>query len=267
MLSTPRPPSPREFQREAEKAREALHAALQAHLASAPLGRERYSELFDGKELWRDARFKPAFAPGGLAKCAYCDRQRDLQGELHVDHFRPKSVVCEWTEEPPEVSDRPVPLRKAGIGYWWLAYDWRNLALACWTCNAYWKRTLFPVALSPFMRPLLLHPHEPFRPGDHFRWDISGHVSGVTNEGRATIATCGLNRAKLVAARSKVFRDVAEVASLIVLARRARNQFAVTRGEERLLHLGAKDREFTGMVRWVIEDRLRIDASDLFGDS
>lgn len=43
-------------------------------------------------------------------KCAFCEQKVE---QLHVEHFRPKNI------------------------YYWLAYSWDNLILACPTCNEY----------------------------------------------------------------------------------------------------------------------------------
>jgi uncharacterized protein (TIGR02646 family) len=60
-------------------------------------------------------------------KCAYCE-QKPLGSPAQVEHFRPKDGVngCNHT------------------GYYWLAYEWSNLLLACSNCNSH-KRTHFPI--------------------------------------------------------------------------------------------------------------------------
>lgn len=55
-------------------------------------------------------------------KCWYCEAV-NIRGDLHVDHYRPKSIVKnkDGTE--------------AG-GYFWLAFDYTNFRLACSYCNS-----------------------------------------------------------------------------------------------------------------------------------
>ena len=264
MRSLTRPPAPDGFELDAQKHLDDFHAQLTLALASVPFGKEHISNLFKGREHWRDC--KVAFErPGYLARCGYCERFRDLKGELHVDHFRPKSEVAVWTATPSEVSDVPPAIQRVGLGFWWLAYRWHNLVLACWTCNAAWKRTLFPVDPATSL-PLLLHPFEPFATGKHFCWDRSGHIASRTPQGRATIITCGLNRRELVEARMKVFQDVSEATDRYIDAFRGGSTEEIARRERRLLLLGSGEREFTGMIRWIIEDRLCGVGDELFDD-
>jgi hypothetical protein len=94
-------------------------------------------------------------------------------------------------------------------GYFWLAYVWENLFLACQLCNQTFKRNLFPLA-DPATRatshlddlaaetPLLLHPGDD-EPGafigfrDEVAFPIDDHPRG-----RATIEVVGLNREEMV---------------------------------------------------------------------
>jgi uncharacterized protein (TIGR02646 family) len=63
-------------------------------------------------------------------KCCYCERRRDMNRESDIDHFRPKAEVT------------MAPNHK---GYWWLAYDWKNLLFCCRYCNQSYKLNHFPV--------------------------------------------------------------------------------------------------------------------------
>jgi uncharacterized protein (TIGR02646 family) len=65
-------------------------------------------------------------------KCAFCERRVNEDGD--VEHFRPKKAVQQALGQPLE---RP--------GYYWLAYEWTNLVLACSACNQREKRNLFPL--------------------------------------------------------------------------------------------------------------------------
>ncbi|MCX6578764.1 MAG: HNH endonuclease [Candidatus Aminicenantes bacterium] len=62
-------------------------------------------------------------------KCCYCERKRDKR-EFDVEHFRPKAGISDENGHP---------------GYWWLAYEWENLFLACKSCNQEIKKTQFPL--------------------------------------------------------------------------------------------------------------------------
>jgi 5-methylcytosine-specific restriction endonuclease McrA len=253
---------PEGFEAEAVHARERFNALLQHELADVAAGQERISQHFANRELWRKAEYKTHFAQGKTeARCAWCERFRDQKGELHVDHHRPKSAVSRWKGDPPEVGDDPPAEERVGLGFWWMAWRWDNFVLACWTCNARWKRDLFPRDRAT-AAPLLLHPHEPFVTREHFRWNATGHIQSVSSQGYATIVTCGLNRGNLVSARRGVYADAVDALDRLIDARRrgAPGDCVV---QERRLEL-LESREFPSMIRWLVEDRLGMPAEEFF---
>lgn len=67
-------------------------------------------------------------------KCCYCETKLNTPAYLHVEHFRPKAAVRQSRTENDEYP-----------GYYWLAYCWENLLLACFDCNTTHKGTLFPL--------------------------------------------------------------------------------------------------------------------------
>ena len=107
-------------------------------------------------------------------KCAYCERELAApplgSGEHDLEHFRPKGRI------------EPYPTADAGVmysfqtgnsqanGYYWLAYNLENYAVACITCNRGLKADRFPIAgtrgaaetsvsdLNQIELPLLLFP-------------------------------------------------------------------------------------------------------------
>jgi hypothetical protein len=225
-------------------------------------------ELWNGS--WKDGRHKKTLAGKGVvsAKCAFCERIRDVNRELDVDHYRPKVKVTRWDGEPPLVSDTPPKEVEIGPGYWWLAFSWENYALSCKECNAGWKRNLFPVreprpsceeGVERNEQPLLLDPSTPFNTRDHFSWTVDAIMEGASHEGRATIITCGLNRAPLVAERLKVVRVVNRVLHDFISGLRRDDRAANLRGLGELALLGARSSEFAGMVRWFAEQKLGYD--------
>jgi uncharacterized protein (TIGR02646 family) len=68
-----------------------------------------------------------------FGKCCFCEQKIDADGD--VEHFRPKQAYKQTKGQPLQ---RP--------GYYWLAYEWRNLFLSCPSCNQRHKQNLFPVA-------------------------------------------------------------------------------------------------------------------------
>src|SRR5262245_42295217 len=124
--------------------------------------RERQTRLDFHPAIYRE--FKPLLLTMTHGKCAYCERRVD-RIESDVDQFRPKSL------------------------YWWLAYDWSNLLIACRTCNVT-KREHFPIVGDRVIgpdgdllseRPVLLNPCED-DVGLYFRYIIDEASQGVVME-------------------------------------------------------------------------------------
>ena len=99
-------------------------------------------------------------------------------------------------------------------------------------------------------QPLLLDPSKPFTIGDHFRWTVDAFVEGVSEEGRATIVTCGLNRSTLVAERVKLASVLYKVLRDLRAGIARHDVAAAHRGFGELASLGSRDSAFTSMVRW-----------------
>lgn len=81
------------------------------------------------KKIWSAPEVKKFLYESQHGKCCYCERKKDKE-ETDVEHFRPKAEV----EEAQDHS-----------GYWWLAYSWENLLIACKRCNQKYKRSKFPL--------------------------------------------------------------------------------------------------------------------------
>jgi len=234
---------------------------------------------FDNREIWSGSWLRRQ-QPRGLhkktlvgpewkyAKCVWCERLRDWERELDVEHYRPKGKVTRYDGQPPDVLDKPpTEIEEHDTGYWWLAFAWKNYALSCKTCNQMWKRNLFPVieprlslveGVEAIERPLLLEPGLLFDTSDHFAWDDMGYMQPRSEHGRATIITCGLNRGELVAERLKVIEDVRGCLDKFVLACRGieGGEAEARESIKRLAEMGARTAEFTSMVRWFAEQRL-----------
>ncbi len=150
---------------------------------------------FPEKFYYRSSRVKTQLVEIHHCKCCYCE-QGLHPDVLHVEHFRPKrgfrQALRQKTDEWP--------------GYYWLAYQWDNLLLACPTCNSTYKRTFFPLA-NPKKRarshcydvgqekPLLIDPARE-DPRRHIRYENEVPM-GVTKRGRETIKGIGLDRSNL----------------------------------------------------------------------
>lgn len=135
---------------------------------------------------------KAALVSAQHSKCCFCESKIGHDGD--VEHFRPKAAYRQSTSQP---LLRP--------GYYWLAYEWSNLFLACSACNQRHKRNLFPL-VNPNQRaqsdaddirmeqPLFLDPAEDNPEGFiSFRQEIAYSIRG-NRRGRMTIEALGLNR-------------------------------------------------------------------------
>ncbi len=65
-------------------------------------------------------------------KCCFCEKLIGDDGD--VEHFRPKQASRQAPGKPLQYP-----------GYYWLAYEWSNLYLACPSCNQRHKQNLFPL--------------------------------------------------------------------------------------------------------------------------
>jgi len=166
---------------------------------------------------------------GFHGKCAYCEAKFVLDQRGDVDHFRPKGRITDDHNKPLRISDGAGGERNHP-GYFWLAYDWKNLLPACSRCNrpgkyddatgttrqiGKWDR--FPVrdgkyAYTPediiHEKPLLLNPLE-VEPKDHFEFDpATGRLIPKTLEAKECDRILDLNREGLPEARRDMYYAV-----------------------------------------------------------
>jgi hypothetical protein len=111
----------------------------------------RFTET-DGTSMWGDV--KEVYMQLQHDKCAYCERQLSDKGvgkaEFDVEHYRPKNGVKVWPSNTMK--------KKRGLsydfetgdaypaGYYLLAYEPLNYAVACKPCNSALKSNYFPIA-------------------------------------------------------------------------------------------------------------------------
>ena len=151
-------------------------------------------------------------------KCCYCEFPI-TRSDLNVEHFRPKGRVSESPDHP---------------GYYWLAYEWRNLLPSCAFCNqlrteleawpstkrtkARGKADSFPLeveahrAYSPSdqlerERPLLLDPTVD-EPSEHVTFDPMGRPVPRSERGEVSVRVYNLETRQLNLARARVIDDV-----------------------------------------------------------
>lgn len=137
-------------------------------------------------------------------KCAYCETPVE---QMVVEHYRPKRG-----------------------GYYWLAYSWDNLLLACPKCNEF-KGDRFPISGTKILydskrdtmesihelgvyydlleRPLVINPERvlPLEI-DSIWFDKDGQIYSKNVRMHQTIETCKLHRKQLCERRQKIWDDL-----------------------------------------------------------
>lgn len=135
-------------------------------------------------------------------KCAFCEAKFTHVAYGDVEHFRPKTAVL-------------VGGVLAKPGYFWLAYDWDNLLASCQICNQRHKKNLFPVFGTratydasdlSVEDPLFIDPARE-EPSTHIEF-IGAVPHGLTERGRETIRSLGLDRETLNGDRRKELQKV-----------------------------------------------------------
>ena len=195
----------------------------------------------DFASLWTRRAVKNRLWSMHNGRCCYCERLRDLLRETDVEHFRPKAAVAEKTPERP--------------GYWWLAYEWTNLFLACKACNEEYKKTHFPIRGKRATGPddelkdedaCLLDPvHDDIDSAIGFDWVAetgSVFIYGVGDNSERTSATVrivGLNRPSLARERWNTLSSLRRIAWNMIRAQQMENS------QPYIERAGAEIRELT----------------------
>lgn len=160
-----------------------------------------------GKYVSSDKLYKPKKVKDALdviyrRKCAYCEKSLK-DADRHVEHYRPK--------EP----------------YFWLAFSWDNLLIACKKCNElksnhfreylagtalnYSNETLETAqsqakAYNAIEQPLILNPEQETEESlqKHFTFDLAtAEFIALSPQMKVTIEVCQLNRKELVEKRKE----------------------------------------------------------------
>ena len=169
-------------------------------------------------------------------KCAYCESEIYSNQFGDIEHFRPKAGLKDYP------TGQSVKIEINGIsqdhpGYYWLAYDWKNLLLSCVLCNRLssghsshqiGKGNYFPVngshAINPGDEvnedPLLIHPVFE-NPEDHLKVDESGifYSKNGSLRGETCIRIFGLNDRGLPNERKATYKKVSDRIILVLMER------------------------------------------------
>jgi hypothetical protein len=210
-------------------------------------GDPELKKLKFGKSYWLKAN-KPLEAAQSF-KCCYCEGPF-AQTFQEVEHLRPQKGI-----------KKSVGSEQLKPGYWWLAYDWENLLLACRACNGL-KSTVFPIEdeVNRARVPtddliaegmILLNPMVDF-PNEHIFFDRE-LAKAKSLRGQITIDTVQLNREGLRKERLKALANVEREIQLFVDATTDAQRQAAFR---RLKNLCGPNANYSAMSKALLESRL-----------
>jgi uncharacterized protein (TIGR02646 family) len=98
-----------------------------------PIGHQSGMKKFEfDRTIYAAPAVKQALINAQHKKCCFCEGLIGQDGD--VEHFRPKAATRQTPGKPLQYP-----------GYYWLAYEWSNLYLACPGCNQRHKKNLFPL--------------------------------------------------------------------------------------------------------------------------
>lgn len=196
----------------------ALIEAMAEALAASPNTAGSATDPFAfSKAVYGCKALKTALKTAQHSKCCYCEGEIGAHFPGDVDHFRPKAY-----SQQTRSGSRIYP------GYYWLAYEWKNLYLSCEVCNRVGKRNVFPIADDGVRatsgahdliaeKATILDPADKDEdPRDHIRFEANVPV-GRTARGRATIEVLGLDRIELNARRLAQFRRLQTLRDLVAV--------------------------------------------------
>ena len=200
MIKIQRPSSvPEHLQRNGRRQTKLDCAAFDANPSPYTSG-----EKFRDRGYYRSTDVKVALYQAQHSKCCYCEKLLE-SADLQVEHFRPKGAYRQAADQP-----------YGYPGYYWLAYDWNNLLLACAACNKN-KDATFPLS-NPDQRAISHHDDLSIEsillvdpagddPRDHIDFvdDAPRHLS---DRGRCTVTVLGLSRDHLTELRLKCLKRI-----------------------------------------------------------
>jgi len=164
-------------------------------------------------EVYGNMEVKNTLIKAQNYKCCFCESKIGHIDDGDVEHFRPKGA----SQQEPETPFLP--------GYYWLAYDWDNLFLACTKCNQRIKGNLFPLS-NPGSRaashhddiaveqPLFIH-FSAEDPEDYITFTGEHiHAKNGSHRGSENIRLLKLDRTELTQARKEML-DMVDIVHLL----------------------------------------------------
>jgi len=183
-------------------------------------------------------------------KCCFCEAKITHLSHGDIEHFRPKSAYRQ-----DETSQIQYP------GYYWLAYDWNNLYLACEICNRSKKGNYFPIK-SPVDRadpitkniknekPLFIDPGFD-NPEKHIGFNGPYPIPlSNSDRGKTTIKYLGLDREEIVEHRRTQFNRLKSLEKIILLTKDSKDHHQAREVFMKNLETASQnDAEYSSMVK------------------
>ena len=189
-------------------------------------------------------------------KCAYCEQYKN--GDFGcVEHYRPKGGYDLGSG---------TPLQQPG--YYWLAYDWKNLLFSCSECNTSYKRNHFPLVNENARdiehsditneEPAIINPVTT-DPGDHIEFSefiirpkvVDGQES---IQGKTTIGVFRLNdRKDLKERRRNAWESYNRELIKKAIFQKLNNVDGVALCDETLEQMKDDEAEFCGMFKYQVK--------------
>jgi hypothetical protein len=181
---------------------------FEAHSQEFIAGKRTFSNFSDA---YKSEAVKKALIACQFNKC--CFSEAKFVGDYSdVEHFRPKGKVDSWPDGQTEYP-----------GYYWLAYDWKNLFLCKKRINTSEKRNFFPLyCYTPRNKfHFSTHEEQPILidvsiedPREHIRFRNSQPVP-ITERGRFNIDFFNLRHPEFVEARREKFQLMKGIKDLV----------------------------------------------------
>jgi len=206
------------------------------------------SSFVFNSEIYNSPSVKSALKEAQHGKCCFCEAKMTHVSDGDVEHFRPKG---RWKQ----VNGTPINYP----GYYWKAYDWDNLYLACQRCNQREKLDLFPLETgSPraldhtidvatecqmFIDPGNEDPEE------HIFF-YGPYIFHLDERGKVTIEELSLDRTDLEERREEKLDDLLALENCYISSLGLRNE-KITRTQfyKRLRHCTSGQGEYSNMMK------------------
>ncbi len=226
--------------------------------------------------LYKDRRMQRVYKSGNApfyGKCVYCESHVQVNNRGDIEHWRPKNRVTDETRQVIKIETEG-GTTKPHPGYYWLAYEWRNLLFACADCNRpsttktgrrIGKWDQFPIWGTRARKmgeesqesPMLLNPVED-NPEDHLEVDDTGVIIAKTDRGQKCIDIFGLNaRETLLDTRRKYIDDTRWLIKLLIRSIKLQqhdNKDAMSKLKEKVEEIKSGAAPFSACGRLVLRE-------------